>query len=167
MGFCCSGEGIETKFGNQSSLITVVDLNLDPASYTSVRRSVGDGVNDAEDDESAMYDLILKGRYEFHDHSWSHVSPEAKHFVRRLLCVEPSTRMGVEEALAHPWIAERERLEREHRGRRAADPDGVDVVRLSFEWPGDLAFCVALFFLLAFYACVVPYFFEISLWNSD
>jgi len=35
---------------------------------------------------------------------WSNVSEDAQDFVRRLLVVEPSDRMTVDEALAHAWI---------------------------------------------------------------
>ncbi len=128
---------------------------------------MGEGVKEDEDDESAMYDLILKGRYEFHAHSWSHISPEAKHFVRRLLCVDPADRMRAEEALAHPWVSERQTRAEERRRRKRRRSDDDDVVKLSFEWPGDVAFGIALTFLLAFYACLIPYFFEISLYSAD
>ena len=46
----------------------------------------------------------MEGDYDFHGEFWDHVSEKAKDFVSRLLCVDPSLRMTVEEALSHPWI---------------------------------------------------------------
>ena len=54
--------------------------------------------------EAALLQLIVRGRYRFHSHSWARISDEAKDFVRSLMCVDPSKRVTCEEALQHPWL---------------------------------------------------------------
>ena len=39
---------------------------------------------------------------------WQFVSEHAKDLIRKMLTVDPEERLTVEEALSHPWIAERE-----------------------------------------------------------
>ena len=51
-----------------------------------------------------VHRAVLKGRYHFHPSEWTNVSHDAKDFVYRLLQMDPSRRMTVEEALGHPWI---------------------------------------------------------------
>ncbi len=129
-------------------------------------RSAAAENNAGGDDDSAIYELILNGRYEFHEHSWSGISNEAKDFVRRLLRVDPGERMCAEEALMHPWISERHLRKKRGRDEKASQAaQDVDVVSLSFEWPGNLAFFLALAALLGFYACLIPYFFDLTLWG--
>lgn len=49
---------------------------------------------------------IIAGDYKFEPAIyWEGVSEEARDFIRRLLTVDPSTRMTAEEALKHPWLA--------------------------------------------------------------
>ena len=45
-----------------------------------------------------------RGKYKFHENFWDDISIEAKDFVRRLMNVNPSKRLTVEEAMKHPWI---------------------------------------------------------------
>ena len=54
--------------------------------------------------EAALLQMIVRGRYRFHSHSWARISDEAKDFVRSLMCVDPSKRVTCEEALQHPWL---------------------------------------------------------------
>ncbi|ESO07938.1 hypothetical protein HELRODRAFT_75608, partial [Helobdella robusta] len=51
-----------------------------------------------------MKERILTGQYEFPEDDWSVVSTQAKDFVSRLLQVDPTERLNVEEALRHPWL---------------------------------------------------------------
>ena len=37
------------------------------------------------------------------------LSMQAKDLIRKMLTVDPEDRLSVDEAVAHPWIAERER----------------------------------------------------------
>jgi len=60
-------------------------------------------------DELAV--TILKGKYEFHDEYWSHISSEAKDLIASLLQVNPKKRRSAEEALQSDWMtAEEETL---------------------------------------------------------
>lgn len=47
---------------------------------------------------------IREGKYELPDADWKNVSSEAKDFLQKLLCVDPSKRMTAKAAREHPWI---------------------------------------------------------------
>ena len=57
-----------------------------------------------EEDESLLLRSVAKGQFEFHPHSWRHVSDEAKDFIKRLMTVDPNERLTCDEALDHPWL---------------------------------------------------------------
>lgn len=48
--------------------------------------------------------MIKGGKVEFHSPYWDDVSEEAKDLVKKLLTVEPSQRITLEEAKEHPWF---------------------------------------------------------------
>jgi serine/threonine protein kinase len=48
--------------------------------------------------------IILKGRYEFEDYYWGHISREAKSLIASLLKVNPDKRISAEEALQSDWM---------------------------------------------------------------
>mmetsp|Transcript_22100 Transcript_22100/g.37902 ORF Transcript_22100/g.37902 Transcript_22100/m.37902 type:complete len:398 (-) Transcript_22100:164-1357(-) len=52
----------------------------------------------------AVYEAVLRGRYIFPTEEWSHVSREARDFVRNLLQIDARKRMTVDQALNHPWM---------------------------------------------------------------
>jgi len=52
-----------------------------------------------------LFNLILSGRFEFHEKYWSEVSDNAKDFIRSLLVVDPLNRISAQDALNHPWIS--------------------------------------------------------------
>ncbi|XP_050694275.1 serine/threonine-protein kinase H1 homolog isoform X2 [Eriocheir sinensis] len=56
------------------------------------------------ENRSRLYKNILKGAYSMDDEVWSKVSEPGRDFVRRLLDVNPETRLTAAAALAHPWI---------------------------------------------------------------
>lgn len=51
---------------------------------------------------------IMAGMYDMESEEWQGVSEDAKDFVKKLLVVEPSTRLMASQALQHPWIQKRE-----------------------------------------------------------
>lgn len=53
-----------------------------------------------------MQRRIMSAQYEFSPADWSHISPQAKDVVNRLLKVDPMERMTVKELLHHPWLQE-------------------------------------------------------------
>ncbi|CAE7722643.1 CPK5 [Symbiodinium pilosum] len=53
---------------------------------------------------------ILNGRYKYDARKWNCVSKSSFDFVSKLLQRDPDMRMTAEEALAHPWIVEREQM---------------------------------------------------------
>ena len=51
-----------------------------------------------------LFEVIKKGRFDFPPDEWSQVSDEAKDFIRKLLVVNPATRMTGEQCVNHPWL---------------------------------------------------------------
>lgn len=45
---------------------------------------------------------------------WKAISSEAKDLTMRLLDVDPNSRMSIDEALRHPWIAQKSRAPKTH-----------------------------------------------------
>ena len=48
---------------------------------------------------------IQKGEYEFEPEYWDPVSADAKALIRGLLTLNPTQRLTVDQALAHPWVS--------------------------------------------------------------
>jgi serine/threonine-protein kinase Chk2 len=61
-----------------------------------------------EKGQTSLEKQIVNGLYEFPDVYWSHVSREAIHLIKRLLCVDPDTRATLEEVLGHVWLRDGE-----------------------------------------------------------
>lgn len=57
-----------------------------------------------EDNQSALFEKIRTGEWEFVEHDWKSVSKEAKEFIRGLLHVDPKERWSVKECLRCAWI---------------------------------------------------------------
>jgi len=55
-------------------------------------------------DNAAVYAAVKRGAYYFPASDWKHVSVEARDFIRRLLQVNVSKRMTIDQALRHPWM---------------------------------------------------------------
>lgn len=58
---------------------------------------------------------IIRGEFIMVPSKWSHISDQAKDVVRKLLVVDPSKRMTIEEALQHPWLQDQEMIQTAHR----------------------------------------------------
>lgn len=57
-----------------------------------------------DDNQSKLFAKIKKGEFVFHPEYWGGVSDESKDMIRRLLDTNMTTRMTVDQALAHPWV---------------------------------------------------------------
>lgn len=57
------------------------------------------GSNDQE-----IYEKVKKGKFEFYQEDWAHISDEAKDIIIKMLKYQPSERIAATEAYAHPWI---------------------------------------------------------------
>ncbi|CAG8680007.1 27058_t:CDS:2 [Dentiscutata erythropus] len=55
-------------------------------------------------DQAALFDSILKGRYDFDEDYWDHISNEAKDLINKMLTYKPSERITAHDALKHPWF---------------------------------------------------------------
>jgi len=62
--------------------------------------------------EGDQVDCIRRGKYKTKKHIWDNVSPQAQEFVKALLVVNPAHRLTAHTALEHPWIKQRDEMER-------------------------------------------------------
>ena len=70
-----------------------------------------------EQNQRALFRLIRKGQYEFHEEYWSQVSEDAKGLIRKLLTVSPTQRYDAEGAMRNGWIgADASKLEAQSLG---------------------------------------------------
>ncbi|XP_003383677.1 PREDICTED: MAP kinase-activated protein kinase 5-like [Amphimedon queenslandica] len=53
-----------------------------------------------------MKQKIMSADFDFPENDWKAVTDEAKDLIRKMLCVEPSERLSIEEVLHHPWLAQ-------------------------------------------------------------
>ncbi|MEQ2176484.1 hypothetical protein GOODEAATRI_028432, partial [Goodea atripinnis] len=54
--------------------------------------------------ENSVKEQIIRGEFTMVPSKWRRVSNQAKDVVRKLLVVDPTQRMSVDEALQHPWL---------------------------------------------------------------
>ena len=66
--------------------------------------------NDPRADNDAIMKKVEIGKYDLTSGIWKTVSKEAKDLVKKLLTYDPSERINAEDALKHPWIADRESM---------------------------------------------------------
>ena len=52
-----------------------------------------------------VHESILGGNLQFEKDVWGHLSNASRDFVSKILCMDSSKIVSVEEALHHPWIA--------------------------------------------------------------
>jgi serine/threonine-protein kinase Chk2 len=52
----------------------------------------------------SLDEQIRSGRISFHSPYWDNVDPRAIDLIKRLLTVDPESRITVQETLEHPWI---------------------------------------------------------------
>jgi len=57
-----------------------------------------------DDDQATLFETIIRGKYEFHDEYWKHISDPAKDLIRKLLTVDPQKRLTAKQALENPWV---------------------------------------------------------------
>ncbi|KAG9477821.1 hypothetical protein GDO78_013023 [Eleutherodactylus coqui] len=69
-----------------------------------------------DENDSELFNQILKAEYEFDSPYWDDISESAKDFIRHLLEREPEKRFTCEQALQHPWISGDTALERDIHG---------------------------------------------------
>jgi|UniRef100_A0A6U5DNC8 calcium/calmodulin-dependent protein kinase I len=58
------------------------------------------------DDEEQLLKLVQEAKYEFYENEWQGISENAKDLIRKLLVVDPTQRLTMEEVISHPWLAE-------------------------------------------------------------
>lgn len=79
-------------------------------------------------DNAAVYAAVRRGTYYFPSSDWRHVSVEARDFIRRLLQVNVSKRMTVDQALRHPWMARHSASTKAERREEMETISSVEVV---------------------------------------
>ncbi|XP_045412277.1 calcium/calmodulin-dependent protein kinase type 1D-like [Lemur catta] len=58
-----------------------------------------------DENDSKLFEQILKAEYEFDSSYWDDISDSAKDFIRNLMEKDPNKRYTCEQATRHPWIA--------------------------------------------------------------
>ena len=57
-----------------------------------------------EEELPALFDSILKARYDFPSPWWDNVTPGAKELVKALLHLDPKTRLTAEQTMKNDWV---------------------------------------------------------------
>jgi len=60
-------------------------------------------------DQTGLFEKIMKAEYDFPDPEWTHISDNAKDFIRKLLVKDRSVRYTASQCLEHPWLGRRRR----------------------------------------------------------
>ncbi|XP_056275096.1 serine/threonine-protein kinase Chk2 isoform X2 [Pseudoliparis swirei] len=63
----------------------------------------------------SITEQIIRGEFTMVPSKWKNISDQAKDVVRKLLVVDPSRRMTIQEALQHPWLQDGEMVQTAHR----------------------------------------------------
>lgn len=66
--------------------------------------------NDPRADNDAIMKKVEAGKYDIEHGIWKSVSKEAKDLIKKLLTYDPAERISADQALRHPWIADRTAL---------------------------------------------------------
>jgi len=56
------------------------------------------------DSQKELFESIMGAKFDFPDPEWTHVSSDAKKFIKKILVVDPKERYTAEQALEDPWI---------------------------------------------------------------
>jgi len=56
-------------------------------------------------DQTGLFEKIMKAEYDFPDPEWTHISDNAKDFIRKLLVKDRHTRYNAQQCLEHPWLS--------------------------------------------------------------
>lgn len=56
------------------------------------------------DNDTAIFKMILQGDIDFDTQPWPKISEDAKDLIRKLLTVDPSKRISVQQVLEHKWM---------------------------------------------------------------
>lgn len=54
--------------------------------------------------QAQLFEKILNADFDFPDPEWTHISDEAKDFIRHLLVLDIDTRYTTQQCLKHPWL---------------------------------------------------------------
>jgi len=65
-----------------------------------------------DESDAVLFEMIMKGKFDFDERYWSEVSKDAKHLISHMLQVDPIKRFDTHQVLAHPWISGEEVKER-------------------------------------------------------
>ena len=56
------------------------------------------------ENKNKIFDKIVEGKWDFNLPAFRKVSSECKDLIKRLLCVEPSERITINEVMQHEWF---------------------------------------------------------------
>lgn len=58
-----------------------------------------------DESDAVLFELIMKGRFDFDPRYWKDISSDAKDLIRNMLQVDPVKRYDTYQVLEHPWIS--------------------------------------------------------------
>uniref|UniRef100_A0A7S3XZC6 Protein kinase domain-containing protein n=1 Tax=Heterosigma akashiwo TaxID=2829 RepID=A0A7S3XZC6_HETAK len=56
------------------------------------------------ENQNDLFQVIMKGEYQFFHEDWQHISEDAKNLIRKMLVTSPAKRATAEELLREPWL---------------------------------------------------------------
>ncbi|EDQ84383.1 uncharacterized protein MONBRDRAFT_39303 [Monosiga brevicollis MX1] len=63
-----------------------------------------------DESDAVLFEIIMKGRFEFDERYWRDISDDAKDLIRNMLKVDPIKRYDTYQVLEHPWISGKVKL---------------------------------------------------------
>ena len=57
-----------------------------------------------DDCQMNLFTNIQQGKFEFHPKEWTHISPQAKDLIKRLLVKNAKKRLSARDVLGHEWL---------------------------------------------------------------
>lgn len=63
-----------------------------------------------DESDALLFEIIMKGKFDFDERYWRDISKEAKSLIRNMLHVDPRKRLTTRQVLAHPFITGLEHL---------------------------------------------------------
>jgi len=96
---------VQSQMSSQEVARVGYNKSVDMWSLGAILYVLLSGTPPFDEDRGNLFTLITKGKFEFYPEFWGEVSEQAKDLVSKLMTVNPTERITVEQALKHPWIA--------------------------------------------------------------
>uniref|UniRef100_A0A1A9YUC0 Protein kinase domain-containing protein n=1 Tax=Glossina morsitans morsitans TaxID=37546 RepID=A0A1A9YUC0_GLOMM len=82
---------------------------------------------------------IARGRISFEASEWKSISSSARDLVSKMLAANPHHRLSITEVLEHPWIRDRDKLQRQHLADTVEELKRYNARHMLNEWADEEA----------------------------